>query len=82
MLLKKGIDKLINDKFYREMYENYKESQGHFKGSGGISEYYTEQVKDKPNKKQPYQNELARILHEDCQQDAGEVNAKTKNAKK
>ena len=25
MILKKGIDKLLNDKFYREMYENYKD---------------------------------------------------------
>jgi len=28
MLLKKGIDRLLGDKFYREMYENYKERNG------------------------------------------------------
>ena len=30
--MKKGIEKLMSDKLYREMYENYKETQGYFKG--------------------------------------------------
>tara|TARA_B110000285_G_C14669889_1_gene399852 strand:+ start:318 stop:575 length:258 start_codon:yes stop_codon:yes gene_type:complete len=66
--LKSGIDKLTNDKFYRDMYDDYKETQGCYRGSRGIIDMYSdiEQPPKNLNKKQPYQNELARILNEDC----------------
>ena len=80
MLMRKGIDKLINDKFYRNMYDNYKETQGCYRGSGGLADMYTEKIDMKGKK--PYQNELARILNEDCEMEKSDPISKLKNAKK
>jgi len=30
MLMKKGVDRLLSDKFYRQMYENFKEREGQY----------------------------------------------------
>ena len=64
MILKKGIDKLLNDKFYREMYENYKDLNNKPQNSllPGMKQV---QNSGKKSIKKSYPNELTRILDDD-----------------
>ena len=59
--MKKGIEKLMTDKLYRNMYENYKETQGHFRGQKKSIVDQLVPDEDRLNRKS-YRNELAKIL--------------------
>ena len=74
MLLKKGVDRLLSDRFYRQMYENFKEREGQFPAANPTlllphsdnTKIIDQSVKNPNPRKKQYSNHLARILSEDC----------------